>query len=55
MIQYKKKKVVSFWTGYNAIFIIALYGLFSKTNYTYGSIIGFIIADMVGRNKGWHR
>lgn len=62
LIQYicsniKKKKhgiISSFWVGTNTVVVICIMGIvFKEMNY-FAAVIGFVLADDIGKSKGWH-
>lgn len=42
------------WVGYGAIIVICLMGLIEHNLDYFAAIIGFIIADEIGKMKRWH-
>lgn len=53
-ILHKMGKIKSFWAGSTAIVSMCVLGIyFHSVNYL-AAIIGFIIADEIGKKLGWH-
>lgn len=42
------------WVGNSAIVVICIMGLMTRNTNCFSSILGFIIADEIGKQMGWH-
>ncbi len=54
IFQKNKNKQYPIWTGTSVVTIIALTGIFTKTPYYLGAVIGYTIADRIGKELNWH-
>lgn len=57
LLQYifsKEKKVV-FWQGMNTVIVICIWGIITHNIACFAAILGFIIADEIGKAVGWHQ
>ena len=52
----RKNKNIQYpiWAGENVVVFIALYGIVEKNVAFLGAIIGYVLADNVGKKLGWH-
>lgn len=48
------KKNKSLWTGYQIVVCLCVLGLATGKLYCFASIIGFVVADEIGKKNGWH-
>lgn len=42
------------WTGYVTVITICVLGIVMKNVSFFGALIGFIVADQIGKMQGWH-
>lgn len=42
------------WVGNSAIIVICIMGLMTHNTNYFSAILGFIIADEIGKQMGWH-
>lgn len=53
-IKKKRRSVSHVWTGINAVISICAMGIvFKEINY-FAAVIGFLLADEIGKSNGWH-
>lgn len=52
---FKKNKGVGFWSGTEPIFIMCILGLLSNSAGDHAGILGYMIADYIGKRAGWHK
>lgn len=45
---------ISFFTGFEVVIGIAILGLIQGELFYFAEIIGFVIADELGKKVGWH-
>lgn len=46
---------VSIWQGSNAVIAICALGIVFQNIHYFAAIIGFSIANEIGKNAGWHK
>lgn len=49
-----KNRQYPIWAGSNIVIIIALSGMISKNPAYLGAVIGYVLADDIGKKLGWH-
>lgn len=42
------------WVGRSAVIVICVMGIVSREINYLGAVVGFLMADEVGKKKGWH-
>ncbi len=42
------------WAGWECVLLICMIGLMNKNLAYYAGVIGYVIADEIGKNAGWH-
>ena len=42
------------WAGSNIVIIVAMSGIIAKNPAYLGAVIGYILADNIGKELGWH-
>lgn len=52
---HNKTHNIEFLTGSSAIITICVLGIISNNIYYLAAILGFVIADDIGRAAGWHK
>ena len=54
--KFRKNKNMQYpiWAGSNVIIFIAMSGIIAKNPAYLGAVIGFILADNIGKEVGWH-
>ncbi len=52
---HNKTHNIEFWTGSSAIIAICVLGIISNNIHYLAAILGFVIADDIGRAAGWHK
>lgn len=52
---HRKTHSIEFWTGSSAIIAICVLGIISNNIHYLAAILGFVIADDVGKAAGWHK
>ncbi len=50
----KKEKKYKIWTGLDCIVILSLFGILYDKSCYFAAIVGFAIADEIGKKAGWH-
>lgn len=50
----KNKRKVKIWTGTNPIIVMCTMGLIQSNISYLAAVIGFVIADEIGRTIGWN-
>ena len=51
----RKNKQTTFWTGSSAIITICVLGIIDRNIHYLAAILGFVIADEIGKSAGWHK
>lgn len=51
----KSKGKVKIWEGTNTIVVICILGIITQNINYLSAIIGFVIADQIGKIAGWHK
>ena len=51
----KKNAQTAIWTGSSAIITICVLGIIDKNIHYLAAILGFVIADEIGKSAGWHK
>lgn len=62
LIQFLLRKVnckrnnanVNIWTGYQVVICLCILGLVTGRLHFLASVIGFVVADEIGKKSGWH-
>ena len=49
-----RKRTFDFWKGSNVVIILCVLGLTFHEIHYLASVIGFVIADEMGKKNGWH-
>lgn len=50
----KKGGKFNFWTGAECVVVICMLGIIQKELYYFAVAIGFLLADRIGEQAGWH-
>ena len=52
---YRIKSIkLNIWHGTECVIVICLLGIFQKELFYFAAAIGFIVADKIGKEAGWH-
>lgn len=49
-----KNKQYPIWAGTSVVTVVALTGIFTKNPAYLGAVIGYVTADKIGKELGWH-
>lgn len=50
-----QKTGIKIWTGTSAIVVICLLGIYSNNICYLAAVLGFAVADEIGKIVGWHK
>lgn len=53
-VLYKTKKNIDFWSGTEPVIILCILGLLTNEVGDIAGILGYAIADRIGKFAGWH-
>lgn len=50
----KNKGVMAIWQGTNTVIVICILGIVTRNINYLAAVLGFVIADEIGKSAGWH-
>ena len=50
----KNKSTFTIWQGTNTLIVICILGIVTKNINYLPAVLGFVIADEIGKSVGWH-
>ena len=54
LLSKRKNKVMAIWQGTNTVIVICILGMVTKNINYLAAVLGFVIADEIGKSAGWH-